>query len=71
MINADRIPQSVKCPFCESENTELHSPFGTTLALVQYVCKECNSPFEWIKWEKEQRKNTDSLKNSSVNQIRE
>lgn len=51
-INATKV---VKCPFCDSTNTTIYSAFGTTLALVQYVCDDCNSPFEWIKWEEEKK----------------
>ena len=57
MMRIESIPESVECPFCESENTELQSPFGTTLGLAQYMCNECNTPFEWIKWEKERKQN--------------
>lgn len=54
-MESEALPKSVNCPFCDSHNTEIHSPFGTTLALVQYICNDCRSPFEWIKWESEKR----------------
>ncbi len=37
------------CPFCNSENTELKSEFGSTACKSLHYCKECNQPFEHFK----------------------
>jgi hypothetical protein len=44
------LPDSVPCPFCEGDDTELHSAFGPQLSVATYWCRTCHSPFEWIKW---------------------
>ncbi|MEX1181919.1 MAG: hypothetical protein WEF86_01700 [Gemmatimonadota bacterium] len=44
------LPGRVICPFCERDQTELHSPFGPQLSVATYWCRLCHSPFEWIKW---------------------
>jgi transposase-like protein len=41
----------VECPYCESENTILDSPFGSTILKSQYHCEDCRNVFEHIKWE--------------------
>ncbi|MCI0693500.1 hypothetical protein L0337_16025 [candidate division KSB1 bacterium] len=42
---------SVVCPFCGSTETQQETDFGTTLAYAQFYCRQCRTPFEWIKWE--------------------
>lgn len=37
------------CPFCDSENTELKSEFGSTACKSLHFCKDCNQPFEHFK----------------------
>ncbi len=44
------LPERVPCPFCEGEETELHSPFGTALSVATYWCLRCRTAFEWVKW---------------------
>ena len=39
----------VKCPFCDSENTELKSPFGPTLCRSLHYCNNCLQAFEQFK----------------------
>lgn len=38
-----------KCPFCESENTKLTSPFGSTACKALHYCNNCHQPFEEFK----------------------
>lgn len=45
------LPERVRCPFCEGEDTELHSAFGPQLSVVTYWCRACRSPFERLKWD--------------------
>jgi hypothetical protein len=40
----------VACPFCGSKETQQETDFGTTLAYAQFYCRQCRTPFEWIKW---------------------
>ncbi len=44
------LPEIVRCPFCEGDETELHSPFGSSLSVATYWCRRCYTPFEWFKW---------------------
>lgn len=44
------LPERVSCPFCDGEDTELHSPFGTALSVATYWCRQCRTAFEWVKW---------------------
>lgn len=39
----------VSCPYCDSENTELQSEFGSTACKAQYYCHDCKEPFEHFK----------------------
>ena len=41
--------QSICCPHCGSEDTELFSLFGQQLLTVQYYCNACRTPFERVK----------------------
>lgn len=43
-------PDTVPCPFCDTSETELHSPFGSALSVATYWCRSCRTAFEWIKW---------------------
>lgn len=45
------LPRQVRCPFCDGDETELHSPFGTALSVATYWCRRCHTAFEWVKWE--------------------
>lgn len=44
------LPDRVTCPFCGTDDTELHSPFGTALSVATYWCRRCHTAFEWVKW---------------------
>jgi hypothetical protein len=44
------MPDVVECPFCAGMQTELHSAFGPQLSVATYWCRDCHSPFEWLKW---------------------
>lgn len=51
-INKDialEVDENIKCPFCESETTELRSWFGSTACKSLYFCNSCNQPFEHFK----------------------
>lgn len=43
--------EEVRCPFCDSTDTELVAPFGSALSLSQHYCRRCRSVFERIKWD--------------------
>jgi len=43
------ILQHVACPYCESTNTELKSPFGPTLCRSIHYCNDCRQAFEQFK----------------------
>ena len=43
------VQKVVKCPRCNSENTELVSQFGSTACKALYKCKDCLEPFDLFK----------------------
>jgi ring-1,2-phenylacetyl-CoA epoxidase subunit PaaD len=43
------ILEKVKCPFCDSTNTVLKSPFGPTLCRSLHYCNSCAQAFEQFK----------------------
>lgn len=42
-------PRTLRCPRCESANTELLSAFGSTACKALYRCVACREPFEYFK----------------------
>lgn len=44
-----REERRIECPWCESEDVEMVSEYGPHLMVSQYICRECNSPFEVIR----------------------
>jgi hypothetical protein len=44
------LPERVPCPFCEGQDTELHSPFGPQLSVATYWCNACHTAFDYVKW---------------------
>jgi hypothetical protein len=45
------LPATVSCPFCNLDETELHSPFGPQLSVATYWCNRCHTPFDYVKWQ--------------------
>jgi transcription elongation factor Elf1 len=43
------LPERVACPFCEQQETEILSLFGTALSVATYWCRRCRTAFEWIR----------------------
>jgi ring-1,2-phenylacetyl-CoA epoxidase subunit PaaD len=43
--------EQVACPWCESKNTRVISPFGGTVSEISMQCDDCKSTFGWMKWE--------------------
>lgn len=43
------ILHKVNCPFCDSENTVLQTPFGPTLCRSIHYCNNCSQAFEQFK----------------------
>ena len=41
--------QTVACPQCGSDNTELLSEFGSTSCKALWRCKSCREPFDYFK----------------------
>jgi ring-1,2-phenylacetyl-CoA epoxidase subunit PaaD len=41
--------QHIECPQCSSTNTEIQSPFGTTLCRTIHYCHTCKQSFEHMK----------------------
>jgi hypothetical protein len=47
------LPERVACPFCEMEETELHSAFGPQLSVATYWCNRCHTAFDFVKWQRQ------------------
>jgi ring-1,2-phenylacetyl-CoA epoxidase subunit PaaD len=45
----DEMLEYAACPFCESRNTTLKSPFGPTLCRSLHYCNDCLQAFEQFK----------------------
>lgn len=43
------LDDGIVCPFCDSRQTVLESPFGPTLCRATYYCHHCHQPFEKFK----------------------
>jgi len=43
--------REVSCPWCESANTRLVSPYGPSVAEMMFKCMDCEQSFGWLKWE--------------------
>ncbi len=42
----------VHCPWCESGQTRLASPYGPSVAEMMFECLACGQGFGWMKWER-------------------
>lgn len=43
------ILENISCPHCDSENTEMKTPFGPTLCRSIHYCNHCQQAFEQFK----------------------
>jgi ring-1,2-phenylacetyl-CoA epoxidase subunit PaaD len=43
------ILEHVPCPYCDSTNTDLKTPFGPTLCRSMHYCNSCKQMFEQFK----------------------
>jgi len=50
-VFGDLYDDQVACPWCESKNTRVVSPFGGTVSEISMQCEDCSSTFGWMKWE--------------------
>ncbi len=50
MFNDD-FADIVACPWCESTETEVASPFGGTVSEILFKCKSCGEGFGFMKWD--------------------
>lgn len=55
-LESREMPESVTCPFCDAEDTEPFSAFGSSLSVSQYYCNGCRSVFEWMKWRRREER---------------
>ena len=47
----DKFDDIVACPWCESKETEVVSPFGGTVSEILFKCKSCGEGFGFMKWD--------------------
>ena len=43
------LQETVRCPYCGSEDTSLKNSFGSALCRAIYYCNDCQQPFERFK----------------------
>ncbi len=48
-VTHKNLQQAITCPRCQSEQTELLAPFGSTACKALYRCLSCREPFEYFK----------------------
>jgi uncharacterized Zn finger protein len=49
---AEQPRSAPRCPFCDSEDAEVISLFGTQAMTLQYRCRACGSFYEAIKYDR-------------------
>lgn len=49
LVPLRRRREVVRCPYCDSPNTELRSEFGSTACKSIRFCNDCRQPFEQFK----------------------
>ena len=47
----DHFADIVPCPWCDSTETEVVSPFGGTVSEILFKCKSCGDGFGFMKWD--------------------
>ena len=47
----ERFDDIVACPWCESTDTEVTSPFGGTVSEILFKCRSCGEGFGFMKWD--------------------
>ena len=50
-VFGDEYDQQIACPWCESTDTRVVSPFGGTVSEISMQCEACKSTFGWMKWQ--------------------
>lgn len=43
------VERNIKCPRCQSTNTEMISQFGSTACKAMHKCNDCKEPFDYFK----------------------
>jgi len=51
VVPTEAYDNEVCCPWCESDNTRLVSPYGPSVAEMMFKCLDCAQSFGWMKWE--------------------
>lgn len=56
-VRSPALPEAVRCPHCESTETEQFAAFGSSLSVSQYslsvsqyYCRGCRTVFEFFEW---------------------
>jgi formate dehydrogenase maturation protein FdhE len=52
-MEVEKVEKKVQphCPFCDSTDVAMMSPFGTAQLVRQFYCNACKSAFEFIRWQ--------------------
>ena len=51
-VYAEQFDEKVVCPWCDSENNQVVSPFGGTVSEILFRCEDCKNVSGWMKWDK-------------------
>ena len=43
--------ETVRCPWCDSGDTRVTSPYGGTVSEMGMQCNACEATFGWMKWQ--------------------
>lgn len=49
-VTSSGMPASVRCPFCDSEDSDPFATFGGQASTAQYYCNACRTVFEALRW---------------------
>jgi transcription elongation factor Elf1 len=50
-VYAEEFDEKVNCPWCQSDNNHVVSPFGGTVSEILFHCDACENVFGWMKWD--------------------
>ncbi len=43
---------TARCPFCGGTRTTEIGAFASVAMTAHFLCSDCRSPFEWVRWRK-------------------
>jgi DNA-directed RNA polymerase subunit RPC12/RpoP len=59
----------IACPYCDSTETELFSLYGNSLLSSQYVCRNCHTVFDVVRFDGEESEQYPVISQRNLNDI--